>query len=210
MNFLEKYGLKLLLIFILIFSYSITAQSKKLLILGDSISAGYGIKEADNWVTLLQKDYDGRDLNIEIINSSVSGDTTIGGLGRIKRDLSSFNPSHILIELGGNDALRGYPIASIKENLLSIIELIKAKGSLPILMQIRIPPNYGKRYVEAFEKIYQELSLEQDIPLVEFMLENIALNKNLMQLDGIHPNQKAQSLIASEVQKSLVKIIENP
>ena len=210
MNFLEKYGLKLILIFILLVSYSITAQSKTLLILGDSISAGYGIKEADNWVTLLQKNYAARDLDIKIINSSISGDTTIGGLGRIKRDLSLFSPSHILIELGGNDALRGYPIDSIKKNLSTTIELIKKNDSLPILMQIRIPPNYGKRYVEAFEKIYRELSIEQDIPLVEFMLENIALNKDLMQLDGIHPNQKAQILIASEVQKSLAKIIENP
>ena len=210
MNFLEKYGLKLILIFILLVSYSITAQSKTLLILGDSISAGYGIKEVDNWVTLLQKNYAARDLDIKIINSSISGDTTIGGLGRIKRDLSLFSPSHILIELGGNDALRGYPIDSIKKNLSTTIELIKKNGSLPILMQIRIPPNYGKRYIEAFEKIYQELSIEQDIPLVEFMLQNIALNKNLMQLDGIHPNQNAQSLIASEVQKSLAKIIENP
>ena len=210
MNFLEKYGLKLILIFILLVSYSITAQSKTLLILGDSISAGYGIKEADNWVTLLQKNYVARDLDIKIINSSISGDTTIGGLGRIKRDLSLFDPSHILIELGGNDALRGYPIDSIKKNLSTTIELIKKNGSLPILMQIRIPPNYGKRYVEAFETIYQELSIEQDIPLIEFMLQNIALNKDLMQFDGIHPNQKAQSLIAVEVQKSLAKIIENP
>ena len=210
MNFLEKYGLKLILIFILLVSYSITAQSKTLLILGDSISAGYGIKEADNWVTLLQKNYAAREIDIKIVNSSVSGDTTIGGLGRIKKDLSLFDPSHILIELGGNDALRGYPIESIKKNLSTTIELIKKNGSLPILMQIRIPPNYGKRYIEAFEKIYQELSIEQDIPLVEFMLQNIALNKNLMQLDGIHPNQNAQSLIASEVQKSLAKIIENP
>ena len=210
MNFLEKYGLKLILIFILLVSYSITAQSKTLLILGDSISAGYGIKEADNWVTLLQKNYVARDLDIKIINSSISGDTTIGGLGRIKRDLSLFSPSHILIELGGNDALRGYPIDSIKKNLSTTIELIKKNGSLPILMQIRIPPNYGKRYVEAFETIYQELSIEQDIPLIEFMLQNIALNKDLMQFDGIHPNQKAQSLIAVEVQKSLAKIIENP
>ena len=210
MNFLEKYGLKLILIFILLVSYSITAQSKTLLILGDSISAGYGIKEADNWVALLQKNYAARDLDIKIINSSISGDTTIGGLGRIKRDLSLFSPSHILIELGGNDALRGYPIDSIKKNLSTTIELIKKNGSLPILMQIRIPPNYGKRYVEAFETIYQELSIEQDIPLIEFMLQNIALNKDLMQFDGIHPNQKAQSLIAVEVQKSLAKIIENP
>ena len=210
MNFLEKYGLKLILIFILLVSYSITAQSKTLLILGDSISAGYGIKEADNWVTLLQKNYAAREIDIKIVNSSVSGDTTIGGLGRIKKDLSLFDPSHVLIELGGNDALRGYPIDSIKKNLSTTIELIKKNGSLPILMQIRIPPNYGKRYIEAFEKIYQELSIEQDIPLVEFMLQNIALNKNLMQSDGIHPNQNAQSLIASEVQKSLAKIIENP
>ena len=210
MSFLEISKYKNLFIFVLIFSNSIIADDKKLLILGDSISAGYGIKEVDNWVTLLQKNYAARDLDIKIINSSISGDTTIGGLGRIKRDLSLFSPSHILIELGGNDALRGYPIDSIKKNLSTTIELIKKNGSLPILMQIRIPPNYGKRYVEAFEKIYEELSIEQDIPLIEFMLENIALNKDLMQFDGIHPNQKAQSLIASEVQKSLAKIIENP
>ena len=208
MNFLEKYGLKLILIFILFASYSITAQSKTLLILGDSISAGYGIKEAENWVTLLQQNYAARDLEIKIINSSVSGDTTIGGLGRIKKDLSLFSPSHILIELGGNDALRGYPIDSIKKNLSTTIELIKKNGSLPILMQIRIPPNYGKRYVEAFEKIYEELSIEQDIPLVEFMLENIALNKNLMQLDGIHPNRKAQPFIAEFVRKELLQFLE--
>ena len=95
-----------------------------------------------------------RDLDIKIINSSISGDTTIGGLSRIKKDLSLFNPNYILIELGGNDALRGYPIDSIKKNLSKTIELIKKNGSLPILMQIRIPPNYGKNYVAAFESIY--------------------------------------------------------
>ena len=119
-------------------------------------------------------------------------------------------PKYLLLELGGNDALRGYPPSRILNNLEAIIEIAKGNQVKVFLMQIKILPNYGKRYVEAFEKIYRELSIEQDIPLVEFMLENIALNKDLMQLDGIHPNQKAQSLIASEVQKSLAKIIENP
>ena len=175
MNFLEKNGLKIILILILFlsFSYSITADTKKLLILGDSISAGYGIKESENWVRLLESSLKRDGFDIEIINSSVSGDTTIGGLSRIKNDLDQYSLDFVLIELGGNDALRGYPIKQIKSNLNKIIdECIKA-GATPIIMQIRIPPNYGKNYVQAFESIYPEIAEENNLKLLSFLLLKI-------------------------------------
>ena len=208
MNFLEKYGLKIILILFLTFSYSIIAETKKLLILGDSISAGYGIKESENWVRLLETSLKRDSFDIEIVNSSVSGDTTIGGLSRIKNDLDQYSPDLVLIELGGNDALRGYPIKQIKSNLNKIIdECIKA-GSTPIIMQIRIPPNYGKNYVQAFESIYPEIAEENNLKLLSFLLQEVALRKDLMQLDGIHPNANAQPTIANQVRQELLDVLE--
>ena len=123
MNFLEKNGLRIFLLLFLTFSYSIIAESKKLLILGDSISAGYGIKESENWVKLLETSLKLSAMELKIINSSISGDTTIGGLSRIENDLVTHKPNYVLVELGGNDALRGYPIDKIKNNLLKIIDI---------------------------------------------------------------------------------------
>ena len=208
MNFLEKYGLKIILILFLTFSYSIIAESKKLLILGDSISAGYGIKESENWVRLLESSLKRDGFDIEIINSSVSGDTTIGGLSRIKNDLDQYSLDFVLIELGGNDALRGYPIKQIKSNLNKIIdECIKA-GSTPIIMQIRIPPNYGKNYVQAFESIYPEIAEENNLKLLSFLLQEVALRKDLMQLDVIHPNANAQPIIANQIRQELLGVLK--
>jgi acyl-CoA thioesterase-1 len=206
MNFLEKYGLKIILILFLTFSYSITADTKKLLILGDSISAGYGLKESENWVQLLETSLKLSGIELKIINSSISGDTTIGGLSRIESDLRTHNPNYVLVELGGNDALRGYPIDRIKTNLLKIIDVSLAAEANPIIMQIRIPPNYGKNYIAAFESIYSEIAEEKNIPLLTFLLEKVALDKTLMQPDGIHPNQKAQIIIANQVEKELLSI----
>ena len=208
MNFLEKNGLKIILILFLSFSYSITADTKKLLILGDSISAGYGLKESENWVQLLETSLNASNVELKIINSSISGDTTVGGLSRIESDLRKYNPNYVLIELGGNDALRGYPIDRIKTNLLKIIDASLAAEANPIIMQIRIPPNYGKNYVAAFESIYSEIAVEKNIPKVSFILEKVALDKSLMQLDGIHPNSKAQPLIAKQVEIEIRKIIQ--
>ena len=208
MNFLEKYGLKIILVLFLTFSYSIIAESKKLLILGDSISAGYGIKESENWVSLLEASLKRDSFDIEIINSSVSGDTTIGGLSRIKNDLDQYSLDFVLIELGGNDALRGYPIKQIKSNLNKIIdECIKA-GATPIIMQIRIPPNYGKNYVQAFESIYPEIAEENNLKLLSFLLQEVALRKDLMQLDGIHPNANAQPIIANQIRQELLGVLK--
>ena len=208
MNFLEKNGLKIILILFLSFSYSITADTKKLLILGDSISAGYGLKESENWVQLLETSLNASSIELKIINSSISGDTTIGGLSRIESDLRKHNPNYVLVELGGNDALRGYPIDRIKANLLKIIDASLAAEANPIIMQIRIPPNYGKNYVTAFESIYSEIAVEKNIPKMSFILEGVALDKSLMQLDGIHPNSKAQPLIAKQVEIEIRKIIQ--
>ena len=208
MNFLEKYGLKIILILFLTFSYSIIAESKKLLILGDSISAGYGLKESENWVLLLETSLKTSIKGLKIINSSISGDTTIGGLSRIESDLAEHKPNYVLVELGGNDALRGYPINKIKSNLLKIIDASFVAKANPIIMQIRIPPNYGKNYVAAFENIYSEIAEEKNIPMLTFLLEKVALDKSLMQLDGIHPNQKAQQIIANQVEEELLIILK--
>ena len=207
MNFLEKYGLKIILILFLTFSYSIIAESKKLLILGDSISAGYGLKESENWVQLLENSLRKSGRELQVINSSISGDTTIGGLSRIESDLAEHKPNYVLVELGGNDALRGYPINKIKSNLLKIIDASFVAKANPIIMQIRIPPNYGKNYVAAFENIYSEIAEEKNIPMLTFLLEKVALDKSLMQLDGIHPNQKAQQIIANQVEEELSTIL---
>ena len=209
MNSLEKNGLKIVLFLIFTFSYSITADTKKLLILGDSISAGYGIKESENWVSLLENYLNaGSETKYILINSSVSGDTTSGGVSRISKALEVSSPDFVLIELGGNDALRGYPLENIEKNLEIIVKEVLNKKSKPILMQIKIPPNYGKRYVDAFEDLYPSISEKYQIPLVEFLLEKVALDSSLMQADGIHPNSLAQPIIASAMKIALLKILE--
>ena len=193
----------------MIFSNSIIADDKKLLILGDSISAGFGIKESQNWTTLLKSSFSKEGKSLEIINSSISGDTTSGGLSRINSDLNTYKPDFVLVELGGNDALRGYPISRIKQNLLKIISIISNNQSIPIIMQIKIPPNYGKKYIEAFENIYSEVASETDAKLISFMLENVALKEDLMQPDGIHPNEKAQPVIAEQIKEEIGYLIFN-
>ena len=208
MNILEKYGLKIIFLLFLIFSYSITAQTKTLLILGDSISAGYGIKESQNWVSLLENSINSNGTKLRIINSSVSGDTTIGGLSRITSDLEKHKPDFVLIELGGNDGMRGYPIEEIKNNLVKISKAIAAANAVPLIMQIKIPPNYGKRYITAFENIFSQVAEEQNLTMLTFLLEKVALNKELMQQDGIHPNKAAQPLIADQVKTELLKFIK--
>ena len=208
MNILEKYGLKIIFLLFLIFSYSITAQTKTLLILGDSISAGFGIKESQNWVSLLENSINSNGTKLRIINSSVSGDTTIGGLSRITSDLEKHKPDFVLIELGGNDGMRGYPIEEIKNNLVKISKAIAAANAVPLIMQIKIPPNYGKRYVTAFENIFSQVAEEQNLSMLTFLLEKVALNKELMQQDGIHPNKAAQPLIADQVKTELLKFIK--
>ena len=174
-------------------------DSKRLLILGDSISAGYGISADRQWTHILQRKLDLSGKNLRIVNASSSGETTGGGLSKIQSLLKSNSPDYLLIELGGNDALRGYPVEKIKFNLTEICKMAIKQNVAVILMQIKIPPNYGRKYTQTFESLYGEIANEMEILLIPFILENIALDPNLMLPDGIHPNEKGQPLIADEI-----------
>ena len=192
-----------LFIFILIASTTSSEENNSILIYGDSISAGYGMEKESQWSESLKTLLSDRGFEISVHNRSISGETTGGGLTRISRILDELKPTFLLLELGGNDALRGYPPKKIYENLSKMIEASKERGIDVFLMQIRILPNYGKRYQTQFESIYPPLSREKDVILLPFMLNDIALKKELMLPDGIHPNEDAQPLIAEIVFNSL-------
>ena len=192
-----------LLIFILIASNTSSEENKSILIYGDSISAGYGMEKESQWSESLKTLLSDKGFEISVHNRSISGETTGGGLTRISRILDELKPTFLLLELGGNDALRGYPPKKIYENLNKMIEASKERGIDVFLMQIRILPNYGKRYQTQFESIYPTLSREKEVILLPFMLNDIALKKELMLSDGIHPNKDAQPLIAEIVFNSL-------
>ena len=192
-----------LFIFILIASTTSSEENNSILIYGDSISAGYGMEKESQWSESLKTLLSDKGFEISVHNRSISGETTGGGLTRISRILDELKPTFLLLELGGNDALRGYPPKKIYENLNKMIEASKERGIEVFLMQIRILPNYGKRYQTQFESIYPTLSQEKEVILLPFMLNDIALKKELMLSDGIHPNKDAQPLIAEIVFNSL-------
>ena len=190
----------------ILFSTSLTAKS--IVVLGDSISAAYGIDAKKGWVTLLQQQLDLENKAYTIYNESISGDTTAGGLARIDQALAQYKPKWVLLELGANDGLRGLSPKQMKQNLAEIINRSQKAGAKVLLLSMRIPPNYGKRYVDMFYNIYPQLAKELDIPFVPFMLEEVALVKELMQKDGLHPNAKAQPIIARKIWQHLNPILE--
>ncbi len=195
--------LKILIISFFAFPLLAGEGTSSLLIYGDSISAGYGMEKEEQWSRDLEVLFEKDDFKIKIFNSSVSGETTGGGVSRINGVLEELKPSYVLLELGGNDALRGYPPDRIYQNLMTMINACKDRGIEVFLMQIRILPNYGKRYQAQFESVYSKVSAATGVTLVPFMLEEVALNKELMFDDGIHPNEAAQPLIAKFVFESL-------
>ncbi len=165
------------------------------LILGDSLSAGYGIDVDQSWTTLLQERLEQKGYEHRVVNASISGETTEGGAERIGSALERFNPQVVVIELGGNDGLRGFPPARTRANLETMIDASRDSGAAVALLGIRIPPNYGRRYTQAFEAVFRDVAEENSLPWIEFFLEGVALNDALMQADGIHPNAEAQSLM---------------
>ncbi|MEO9945455.1 arylesterase [Paraglaciecola sp.] len=194
-----------ILIPLLLISDQLMAKESKLLILGDSLSAAYGLKQEQGWVSLLQDAWQNKP--ITIINAAISGETTDGALARLPRLLNTHQPTHVFIELGGNDGLQGHPIPKMRDNLQSIIDLSQKNGSKVFLQQMQIPTNYGRRYTESFTSSYTQLASENNIPLLPFFLEEIALNENLMQRDGIHPTAEAQVIIAKGMQQTLEVLI---
>ncbi len=177
----------------------ITAMANSIVVLGDSISAGYGIEAGQGWVSLLQNRLVAEKSPCVISNDSISGDTSAGGLARINQVLALRKPDVVLVELGANDGLRGLPPKIMKSNLAEIVRRAQKAGAKVLLLSMRIPPNYGKRYTELFYKIYPELASELKVTYVPFILEDVALVKELMQPDGLHPNLKAQPIIADKI-----------
>lgn len=171
-----------------------------LLVVGDSLSAGYGLGRVDDgWVALLQQRLRREGYAIRVVNASISGDTTRGGLARLPAALNRFAPALTIIELGGNDGLRGFPLEEMGDNLAGMIELARGTGSRVVLLGMMIPSNYGPRYTEDFRGRFSTLSDRFGVPLVPFFLEDVALDATLMQADGIHPNEAAQPLMLDAV-----------
>lgn len=184
------------------------AENPKIMIYGDSLSAAYGIPQQQGWTSLLQKKLASEYYQYDVVNASISGETTSGGLSRIQKTLDQIKPSIIILELGANDGLRGLPIQEMSNNLNMIILQSKKSGARILLVGMRIPPNYGPQYTKLFSQSYVKLSQEHKIPLVPFMLENIAAKADLIQDDGLHPNAIAQPLVLDNIWSHLKKLLK--
>jgi len=177
-------------------------------VLGDSVSAGYGLESQQGWVSLLQSKLTAQGYGYRVINASVSGETTTGGAARLPRALELHRPKIVIIELGGNDGLRGLPLSTSRNNLQRMIELSRDSGAKILLLGMKIPPNYGPRYAEGFEKVFRELASRYQLAFEPFFLEKIALEPEMMQADGLHPTAKAQPIMLDTVWPALVPLLK--
>lgn len=190
----------------LLMSNAVSAST--LLVMGDSLSAAHNLRPELGWVSLLENQLSESHPEITIVNASVSGETTQGGLARFKQLLSEHKPSWVIIELGANDALRGYPLTQTKNNLETMIEQAHQADAKVLLLGNQIPQNYGKRYTEMFFNLYKELAEEYQLAYVPFMLKGVALNKALMQADGLHPNKEGQPVVLQNIKPVLLPLLE--
>ena len=170
-------------------------ESPTILVFGDSLSAGYGIDVDQSWVALLQTRLEETGYEHRVVNASISGETTAGGATRIDTAIATFSPELIILELGANDGLRGFPATNIRSNIETIARRARDSGADVVLLGIRIPTNYGARYTQAFEAVFSDVATDLEIRWIEFFMEGIALNDELLQEDRIHPNAAAQPLL---------------
>ncbi len=176
--------------------------------LGDSLSAGYGLRLEQGWVALLQQRLRSQGYGHEVVNASVSGETTGGARVRLPRALATHHPSIVIVELGGNDGLRGLPVADIRSNLESIITSSQQAGARILLVGMRIPPNYGPAYANGFQQVFGDLARKYRLAFVPFLLADVALDDRLMQADGIHPNAAAQPRLLETVWPPLQPLLK--
>jgi acyl-CoA thioesterase-1 len=199
---------RLLALFVLIVaSASAHAEAPVILVFGDSISAGYGLPLDQGWVELLKTRLRSQGYGYQVVNASVSGETTAGGLARIPRALELHHPSIVILELSGNDGLRGLPIAQMRANLAQMVNLSTAAGAKVLLLGMRMPPNYGPEYTKQFAMVFSDLAAEKKTALVPFLLTNIALSPALMQDDNIHPNVQGQPILLDNVWPALKPLL---
>jgi acyl-CoA thioesterase-1 len=191
---------RLLALFVLIVaSAAARAEAPVILVFGDSISAGYGLPLEQGWVELLKARLKSQGYGDHVVNASVSGETTAGGLARLPRALELHHPGIVILELGGNDGLRGLPVAQMRANLTQMATLSTAAGAKVLLLGMRMPPNYGPEYTKQFAMVFSDLATERKISLVPFLLTDIALSPALLQDDNIHPNALGQPILLDNV-----------
>lgn len=182
-------------------------EGKVILVLGDSLSAGYGVAVDSTWVALLRRKLDAEGYGYRVVNASISGETTGGGRARLPRALQIHRPAVLILELGGNDGLRGLPLKQVRSNLETMIEQARAAGSDVLLVGMRMPPNYGPAYAEQFHALYGELAKKHDVAAVPFFLDGVADNAQLMQSDQIHPTAAAQPRLLENLWPTLQKML---
>jgi acyl-CoA thioesterase-1 len=183
-------------------------EDKKVLVFGDSLSASYGIEEEQGWVNLLSEKLRQAQSPYSVINASVSGETSTGGLSRLPAALAEFQPSVVILELGGNDGLRGLPLATLQSNLEEMVSLSQRAGAKVLLAGIQIPPNYGPRYTEPFYALFGDIAKSEQLPFVPFLIDGIPQQPELMQNDGIHPRAEAQHMILDNVWPVLAPMLQ--
>lgn len=183
------------------------AAAGTVLIVGDSISAGFGLDTRKGWVALLEQRLKQEGFDDKVVNASISGDTSAGGLARLPASLATHKPDVVVIELGGNDGLRGQPPAQLQQNLASMIQQSRDSGAKVLLLGMQIPPNYGKRYVEAFAKVFGDVAQKEKVPFVPFFLEGVGGHPELMQADGLHPAVAAQDKLLENVWPALKPLL---
>jgi len=179
------------------------AAEQTIVVVGDSLSSGYGIAAEQSWVAMLEDRLQSEGYGYRVVNASIAGDTSAGGLARLPRLLAAHKPNLVVIELGGNDGLRGQPVATLRNNLAKMIELSKQSGADVVLAGIQIPPNYGQTYGQALSAVYPEVAARFDAALIGFILEDVALDPELMQPDGIHPNAAGQKIVFANIWRVL-------
>ena len=190
-----------------LFGSAAGAESPVILVLGDSLSAGYGIPVEKGWVSLLQRRLVERGFPYRVVNASISGDTTSGGLSRLPAALELHRPAIVVLELGANDGLRGQPPMAMSRNLSQMIERSQQAGARVLLAEMRIPPNYGPLYAQKFQATFGELAKRYDIPLIPFLLDGVAGNPGLIQDDGLHPRAEGQPRILDNVWAALEPVL---
>jgi acyl-CoA thioesterase-1 len=179
-----------------------------ILVMGDSLSAGYGLKVESGWVALLRRRLADQGYEYRVVNASVSGETTGGARARLPRALELHRPAVVIIELGGNDGLRGLPIAQMATNLQAMVEAARKAHAKVLLLGMHIPPNYGPDYASQFHRTYVDLARRYQLPLVDFFLEGVALTPQLLQADGIHPTAQAQPRLLDNVWPELLPLLK--
>ncbi len=179
------------------------ALADTVLVVGDSISAAFGLDTRQGWVSLLEKRLAEQGFAYRVVNASISGDTSAGGAARLPRLLAEHQPNLVIIELGGNDGLRGLPPAQLQQNLAAMVEASRDSGAQVVLLGMLLPPNYGARYTTAFAEVFSRLAEEQKIPLVPFFLEGVGGVPGMMQADGIHPTAQAQPVLLENLWPTL-------